>query len=482
MTNSTGRKPRRKSTQKPRKEFPLSIHKGSGRWCKKVRGHVTYFGKVADDPKGEAALILWLDKKDDLLAGREPRAKGDPGGLVVGDLCNQFLAAKEALRDNHELSPRTFLTYHGTCADVCKAFGRNRLVSDLLPDDFRKLRIALAKKRGLVALGNAVTRVRSIFKFAFDEGLILAPVKCGQDFKKPKKERIAAKREEQRAKHGDQMFEAAEIRLMLAALDGKEVIVGADEKTGEPIKVAQKHNLGLRAMVLLAANCAYGQSDIANLPTKAMTTALETGWLDYGRGKTGVARKIPLWPETIAAIRDWLLVRPKAKEQADAHLLFLTCRGARFMRENKDGYHIDGIGQEFQKLIEKLKLKRPRLGVYSLRHGFETIAGETGDQVAVDKIMGHKDGSMAASYRERISDERLRRVVEFVRQWLFADSAGPGSTNVKNSVPSVRSVQGSKNKGENADAPRTHRQRRTQNTAAPPATADGDWSGLRIVG
>jgi hypothetical protein len=57
--------------------------------------------------------------------------------------------------------------------------------------------------------------------------------------------------------------------------------------------------------------------------------------------------------------------------------------------------------------------------VYSLRHGFETVAGETGDQVAVDAVMGHKDRTMAAHYREGISDERLVAVTNHVRSWLF---------------------------------------------------------------
>jgi len=70
----------------------LLIHQGSGYWCKKIRDRVFYFGKVADDPKGKAALEIWLDQKDDLLAGREPRTKTE--GLTVADLCNQFLAHK----------------------------------------------------------------------------------------------------------------------------------------------------------------------------------------------------------------------------------------------------------------------------------------------------------------------------------------------------------------------------------------------------
>src|SRR5688572_3993705 len=66
-----------KAGRKPSKDFPLSIHKGTGYWCKKVRGVVYYFGKVADDPKGTAALAEWLRVRDDRLAGREPRIKTD---------------------------------------------------------------------------------------------------------------------------------------------------------------------------------------------------------------------------------------------------------------------------------------------------------------------------------------------------------------------------------------------------------------------
>lgn len=66
-------------------------------------------------------------------------------------------------------------------------------------------------------------------------------------------------------------------------------------------------------------------------------------------------------------------------------------------------------------------------GFYALRHTFETIGGESRDQVAVNAIMGHVDSSMAGVYRERISDERLQSVVETVRQWLWPDEGLPGA-------------------------------------------------------
>ena len=87
-TKMTGSKAR-----KPRPDFPLFPH-ATGRWAKKVRGRLVYFGKVADDPKGQAALARWLEQKDDLLAGRTPRVAGD--GLTVRDLCNRFLSNRQA--------------------------------------------------------------------------------------------------------------------------------------------------------------------------------------------------------------------------------------------------------------------------------------------------------------------------------------------------------------------------------------------------
>src|SRR5690606_34313577 len=104
---------------------------------------------------------------------------------------------------------------------------------------------------------------------------------------------------------------------------------------------------------------------------------------------------------------------------ADKDLLFLTCRGAAWVRLNKDGHHTDGIGQEFNKLQELIGIKKPRRGIYAFRHTFETEGGDTTDQVAVNAIMGHKDRSMAANYRERIKDYRLLAVSNLVREYYF---------------------------------------------------------------
>ena len=62
--------------RKPRPDFPLFPH-ATVRWAKKVRGKLHYFDSVAKDRQGETAFNTWLDRKDDLLAGRPPRVKSD---------------------------------------------------------------------------------------------------------------------------------------------------------------------------------------------------------------------------------------------------------------------------------------------------------------------------------------------------------------------------------------------------------------------
>lgn len=411
MSNSTKRRTPKASPTKPYPDFPLSIHKGRGYWCKKVKGTVYYFGKVADDPKGVAALEQWLREKDDLLAGRGRQPKADEKALTVADLCNEFLTSKQKLRDRGEITPRTFKTYYVTCERLVEFFGRKKQVADLRPKAFSGLRDELGKTLGAVALGNEIQRVRTVFKFAFDDEHIEAPVRFGQSFAKPKASVVRKAREQKRAQHGDRMFEADELRKIIA--------------------VAKP---AMKAMVLLGANCGLGQSDLSALPIRAVN--LETGWLDYARVKTGVPRRVPLWPETVEAIKAWLPNRPEPKDRDDNHLMFLTVRGATWVTaspitqddngKHRGGTGKDAIGKALNKLLVKLGIKRKGVGFYALRHGFETIAGDTGDQVAVDAVMGHTDTSMAAKYRERISDERLRNVVEHVRQWIWPEE---GSDN-----------------------------------------------------
>jgi integrase len=78
----------------------------------------------------------------------------------------------------------------------------------------------------------------------------------------------------------------------------------------------------------------------------------------------------------------------------------------------------DAIGAAFRALLKKLDINGHR-AFYAIRHGFQTVAEEAGDLAAVKHIMGHIDSSMSGTYRERISDVRLKVVTDHVHQWLW---------------------------------------------------------------
>jgi integrase len=331
-------------------------------------------------------LQEYLEQKDDLHAGRTPRPTQD--ALTVKEAVNAFLNEKKARVEAGELCLRTFNEYNVATDAVIAAFGKRRRVADLGPDDFAALRKRMAAKFGPVRLGNQIQSVRSVFKFAYESDLIDRPMRFGPSFKKPSAKTLRL----HRAKVGPKLFTADEIRRMLDAADPQ-----------------------FRAMILLGVNCGFGMSDCGKLPLSVLN--LDAGMIDFPRPKTGIGRRCPIWSETVQAIRDALAARPNSKDSADAGLVFLTAQGRPW---NKTDMSSPAVFK-FSRLLRRLGMKRPRVGFYSLRHTFRTVADESRDQPAVDFIMGHIDASMASHHRERISDERLRAVAEHVRAWLFAE-------------------------------------------------------------
>ncbi len=382
------------------REFPLFPHQ-SGRWAKKVRGSLHYFGKVADDPKGVAASKLWAEQKDQLIAGLKP--KGSRGALTVKDVVNIFLNDKRQQVELNEIKQGTFDEYRSTGEFVAEHFCGHRVVEDLDEDDFKKLRTALAKRFGPVRLGNEIQRVRMVFNHC--QTKLTKPVQFGKQFRKPpaKVLRIA------RAERGPRDIPANEIRALI-----------------------EKASPNMRAMILLGINAALGPTDLGLL--KLSVLDLEGGWLRYPRPKTGIDRKIPLWPETVAEIREAIIARRQPTEEANAVFVFISPQGKSYYRKRtgKDGRErgerADAVCHEFKKVREAAKLTGRTF--YDLRRTFQTIAEEACDLSAVQSIMGHAAGAddMSARYRQRVSDERLLAVAEHVRKWLFPKTAQTYST------------------------------------------------------
>ncbi len=270
-------------------------------------------------------------------------------------------------------------------------FGADTPIDTLSPDAFQRLRANIAKQWGPVRLANEIQRVRSLFRYSQEAGLSDKTPRYGPGFKKPSAKTLR----KVRAKRGLRMFERDELLALLAVAPPT-----------------------IKAMVLLAVNAGLGNNDCATLPMRALD--LERGWLVYPRPKTGIARKIPLWPETISALRVVLAERPTPTNDSHQDLVFISPRGKSFISK-ASGHR---IAKALQSLLEKAKVSRLGLSFYALRHTFQTIAEGARDLAAAQSIMGHAPSSadMSAVYRERVDDKRLIAVTNHVRKWLFGET------------------------------------------------------------
>jgi len=114
-----------------------------------------------------------------------------------------------------------------------------------------------------------------------------------------------------------------------------------------------------------------------------------------------------------------------AENPEDDGLAFRTSHGGRWIVMYK-GTPDDRLSEQFRSLLKRAKLAGRGLSFYRLRHLHRTLTDECLDWPAANVIMGHQDPTMGGVYRERVSDERIRRVCEHVRNWLFG-VAGSGA-------------------------------------------------------
>jgi integrase len=244
----------------------------------------------------------------------------------------------------------------------------------------------MAKRWGPVALGNEIQAIRGVFRFAYESGQLDKPVRFGPGFKKPSAKTLRLTR----AARGSRLMSPQEIH-----------------------KALEKATPNAKATILLGVNGALGNTDVALLPTSAID--FKGGWLNYARTKTGVDRRIPLWPETIAAMQDAFKHRAPPKNEDDKPLFFIGPRGQSYVGGHR-GYRVHA---ELARIFREAKIEGRT--PYDLRHTFLTVAEGARDLPAVQSIMGHahSGSDMAARYREGVGDDRLKAVTDFVRAWLY---------------------------------------------------------------
>ncbi len=359
-----------KTLKKPSPDFPLTPHR-SGYWVKKVQGKTKYIGDRWSSP--EDALREWNRIKDQLLTGET--VLPDPHALQVRDAMNFFLIDREQRLESGEIVRRSYEDYVRECKQVVRVLGAQTAVSDLRPHDFARLK-ASYNSSSPNTLSGCITRVRVAFKYLYDTGLIDKPMRFGPSFKRPSAKTIRV----YRASKPKKLFRAADLRLLVTSASPQ-----------------------LRAMILLGVNCGFGNNDCGSITIDKID--LLNSRHSYARPKTGIERSAWLWPETVAALM------PIIGSRKAGHIFTTRC-GKPWAKSST----ANPISAEFRKLAKNAGVDQT---FYALRHTFETIAGGSRDQVAVDYVMGHVPSGMSATYREEIAEDRIRAVCEFVREWYL---------------------------------------------------------------
>jgi integrase len=144
----------------------------------------------------------------------------------------------------------------------------------------------------------------------------------------------------------------------------------------------------------------------------------ETNRVILARKKTGIPRNLPLWPETIQALR---------KVPKSGKLVFYTSKGSPWIRtliKADDKGHtkyttVNSITSRFSKVMKRAGIRVPKgTGFYTLRRTAATIAARSGDPFAVQRLLGHADLKMATRYVQDVS-KQTDRVIENSRKYVI---------------------------------------------------------------
>lgn len=365
---------------KPFPDFPLFAH-NNRQWCRKIAGKLRSFGPWDD---WKAALERHNREYPFLKAGVAVPDSFE--GLTVDRAVNGFIHQKTAEQAAGQISSEWLRSLTDVGKFITANIQRTRPVESLGPKDFEKLRLAIVGKFSPIVARNYVSRIKSIFGYAYQTRAIAKPVDFGVTFKPPTRALIR-KHRKQKPKA---LWTPAQVKALI-----------------------RKASPGMRAMILLAINCGLNNSDLRNLPRSAVD--FKSGWLDFPRAKTFIDRRVKLWPETIEAVRRWLKVRPEPHRKDHKTFLFITRWGNQWDRT--------GIGHEFDKLMTDCDFD---VGSFIwFRKTVQTIGERTGDIIAVRHVMGHVDDSMSADYRQEVDPARIVRVTDCIHEWLYPPDEKP---------------------------------------------------------
>lgn len=140
-----------------------------------------------------------------------------------------------------------------------------------------------------------------------------------------------------------------------------------------------------RAIVSLLLYTGVRRAELLNLRLDDLD--LKQGWVRVRREKGKKMRLVPLVPEAIAAIEDWLEFRPACQHQS----LFTT------LARKPLGRH--GLQALFRKALRNASITRTGITIHTLRHSFATLLLRNGcDLMSIKEMLGYASLESTAIY------------------------------------------------------------------------------------
>jgi integrase len=360
-------------------KFPLTLHP-TGQYCKKIKNKLYYFGT----DKREAHR-RYVEQAAALHAGRQPMGISSDEAITIKLLANIYLDHQQGKVEHGEMSAQYYADEIRCLKNLVLFLGQHTLIREISTLDLQNYKRKLSKKYSSSRLNLNIAVMKAMFHWAVKNEVI------------------------QKAPNIDAVNKVKITRKKKATFTSEQIH-----------KLLEKAALQMKVMIWLGLNCGFGCTDCSELLWQHVD--LERGRIDYPRGKTGVDRNLPLWPETVMAL--------KALPNVN-HRVFNTCRGNAWVRviEKVDGNGVtkfskhDGVTKAFATLMKEAGVElENRAGFYSLRRTAATWAARSGDPFAVQRLLGHADLKMASIYVQDIS-EQTDRAINNSRKFIVQDNS-----------------------------------------------------------
>jgi len=346
-------------------KFPLTLHK-TGQFCKKIKGKLYYFG---NDKK--KALARYIEQAPYLHTGKAEKARLDVQTMTLKTLCNLYLDYQNSRVQTKEITARHYVDEVGSLKMLARFFGPNRDVAEITALDLQNYKRRLTKAYAQNRTNLNLAIMKAIFHWAQKNDVLkMIP-------------NIAAVSKVKIVRKEKTVFTADQVEVLL-----------------------RMASLQIKTMIWLGLNCGFGSTDCSELLWNHVN--LEEGRVRFPRIKTGIDRNLPLWPETIQALKKL----PQINER-----VFNTKTGQPWVRisekvgKNGEVKYVsnNALVHEFSRLIKKAGIKTEKgVGFYTLRRTAATLAVKSGDPFAVQKLLGQADLKMASVHVQDVSEQTDR--------------------------------------------------------------------------